>query len=65
MEGVWYEIHVLWDAFMHINVSSLWQEHTSPGHKENAIMLVRVRASGPQIVLGVQVEPVSGVHLWR
>lgn len=35
------------------------KEHTSPGHKENAIMLVRARAAGSQIVLGVQVEPLS------
>ena len=44
-------------------LSILLQEHTSSGHKENAIMLVRVRGAGPHIVVAVQVEPVSVVHL--
>ena len=43
-------------------LSDLRQEHTGPGLKENAIMLVRVRSAGPHIVVAVQVEPVSVVH---
>ncbi|XP_024360709.1 villin-2 isoform X1 [Physcomitrium patens] len=35
------------------------KEHTHPGHKEHSIMLVRVRAAGPHIVVAVQLEPVS------
>ncbi|KAG0601882.1 hypothetical protein M758_11G145100 [Ceratodon purpureus] len=35
------------------------KEHTGPGLKENAIMLVRVRSAGPHIVVAVQVEPLS------
>ena len=52
------------DFFSHINdliLFTLWQEHPAAGHKENPIMLVRVRAVGPHIVLAVQVEPVNSV----
>ncbi|KAG0607331.1 hypothetical protein M758_8G020200 [Ceratodon purpureus] len=37
----------------------IMKEHPAAGHKENPIMLVRVRAVGPHIVLAVQVEPLS------
>lgn len=51
-------------AFYHINgsvLSTLWQEHATTGHKENPIMLVRVRAAGLHIVLAVQVDPVNNL----
>ncbi|XP_024403822.1 villin-3 isoform X2 [Physcomitrium patens] len=35
------------------------KEHVCPGHKDHSILLVRARCVGPQIVLAVQLEPVS------
>ena len=44
--------------------NSAWtcQESTSQGHKENTILLVRVRGAAPHVAQAMQVEPVS-LHL--